>query len=155
MRFILIKPVDTKVDIIEAANFDEAKARAGLDGVDFGTLGRDLSICIHEAGLLQELGQGYFSVGRRLYAGEAVIFAFDDQGDTVDIEPNDVFEIQNNIRFYANAEEAEQAIGKGRIDRPQNAVNGKVLWRWNIDGPRSLGEIANGVIAELEKNLKP
>lgn len=130
MKFLHIVPLDEAIYPIEAPTFDDAKVIAGLGNIDFGALGPDLSIAVDEYGLMDELDKGYFSIGRQLFAGNAIVFSFDSQGETQSTEPDDQAQIEGKIAFFANRGEALEAIASGYVDAPKIAVNGEVTWEF-------------------------
>ena len=134
LEFIIIDPVKREIRRMRGTMEDAfADANIKRGNVDFGTLGnlRDLliSIVVFEFGLLQPPDQGhFFSIGEGLFAEGAVIFAADEEGETVSMKgiPDPP------VTFYRSHLEVEAAIARCEVKRPQTAVNGKVLWRWGV-----------------------
>lgn len=132
MKFCLIDAGERTVKVADAKTPQEAYVMVGLKPleIDHGTIFRDTNGCgvcivVYEYGLMAPPNEmHFFSVGRQLYAGNAVLYAFDEHGETIDLsEPPPVM-------FYRSCHEAEQAIRRGEIIRPQTAVNGEVMWEW-------------------------
>src|SRR5262245_52813754 len=122
--------VDTKARTIttgEFADLDDAKKAVGLKPMetDHGTLSPDLAYVVYEYGLfVPKEEQTYASIGKALIAGNAVLYAYDERGETVPVER------LPPIVFYKDAAEVERAISYGVVDRPKIAVNGVVFWQW-------------------------
>jgi hypothetical protein len=133
MRFIHISPRDKTVEFIEADSFEEALPLCGLKSgeIDFGELGLNRSIAVYEYGLIEETGLGYFSLGWSLYAGNALVFAYDTEGETVSVTDQDLDIAREYTTFYATKEEVEASIAAGKIRRPESSVGGVVTWSWN------------------------
>lgn len=138
MRFVVIDPYKAAVDFVEAQELTDVYPVAGIQRgeVDFGTIYRDrtgpytVAIVVYEFGLKKPPSAGkYFSIGRSLYEGGAVLFAADEMGDTISMEH------KPPVVFYRSFLEVEQAIARGDIIRPITAVNDEVLWQWGIDTP--------------------
>jgi hypothetical protein len=68
--------------------------------------------------------QRYFSIGRTLYAGSIVLYAFNEAGEDVDLED------MPPVVFYNNAEQVEKAIAANVIDRPMMKADKVQLWAW-------------------------
>jgi len=127
MKFCIINATEFTVKMIDADDFNSALRAAGLQPgeVDFGALSRHLHIAVYEFGMyLPLLEQKFFSLGRNLYVGNAVLFACDDVGETVSLPA------LPSVMFYKGATEVERAIHRGEIDRPRVALNDAVLWQW-------------------------
>ena len=133
MRFVVI---DARLRIVVpiAANSGEIYELAGLDTfhVDHAVVARSpetgigIAIAVHEHGLFQPPADCfYFSVGRKMYAGNAVLYAFDGAGRTIDMPAQ-----PPPVMFYRSHRELEAAIERGEIDRPQTLINNIVVWRW-------------------------
>lgn len=112
----------------EAATLDDALAAVGLSPrhVDHGTVRLGVGIVVYEFGLyVPAARQQFFSIGRHLYAGTALLYGVGDAGETVDIAFDPA-----EVRWYASTDEIERAIAARSIDRPIFAAGGEVLWRW-------------------------
>jgi hypothetical protein len=106
--------------------WEEAGATLGLKSgeVDMGTLARGTGIIVYEYGLFEPKETAkYFSIGPRLYVGNAVLFGVDEDGETISVSGIPP------IRYYDDWQQVDKAINEGDIVRPQIAVNGEVLWQ--------------------------
>ena len=112
MRCINIKSGD--VDFAVAAKaIDQKGNRHGI------------GIVVGQFGLYEDPKyQHYFSIGYHLYAGNAVLYAFDAAGETIDMM------VTPPVMFYRNADVVEDAIENGEIERPEVKVNNDVVWQW-------------------------
>jgi hypothetical protein len=132
MRFGAIDPRTTQVEFVDAADLDEAKKIVGLDPlrIDHGVLWRDFrtggtAIVVYEFGFYLPRDRArYFAIGRSLFVGSAVVYAFDATGETVDLRELPA------VFFFRDADEVERAIGTGQIVRPMMAINDQIVWRW-------------------------
>lgn len=139
----------TRAFKVEQPDVAEAMHEAGLSPgqVDFGTIKRDpdtgdgISIVVAEFGMYEPVSQqNYFVISRRLVAGNAVLFAFDRAGKTVEMKPGDL----PIITYLNGVEEIEAAIGRGEVRRPKLSItsvdgHGRAttehLWRWPDPAP--------------------
>lgn len=136
MKFGIINPVEAKAEIVDLDDLDAAYAVAGLERgkVDFGSLSQHLACVVYEFGLFADESIGYFSIGQHLFAGSCVLFACDDEGETVDLEK------MPPVKFYGrSAASVERAIRWRQVQRPETSVNGQVLWKWS---PVTIGDNA-------------
>ena len=132
MKFLAVLPQGRVAEIIEASDFNAALTMVGLRSgrIDFGTIIRrpdntGIAYAVYEFGLFVPPDQQhYFSFGSQLVAGNAIMFAFNEHGDEVDMTE------RVEITWYANVEEIELAIAAGKIERPMTVMNGAVLWQW-------------------------
>lgn len=126
MKFGLIYPTLQQSYLRDCPSLDEALEQAVLQRghVDFGRLSRNASIVVYEFGLFAASGMAYFAINRAMYAGNAVIFATDDGGNTTDLPD------LPPVLWLPTRMEAEKAILLGTVIRPQMAVNGVVSWEW-------------------------
>src|SRR5215472_15463364 len=117
MKFGLIDPHNARTEIVEANDWPDVAKTVGLESgrTDYGTLGRypeggGIGYFCYEFGLYIPVEkQRYFSVGNRLVAGAAVLYGFNEMGETVDLER------MPSVIFYRDAHEVEDAIRSGRI----------------------------------------
>lgn len=137
MKFVLIEPAKPKVEIIDAAEMAKACARAGLEStkVDHGVVSRTkqrgISIVVYEFGLFVPVQkQYYFAIGKHLYAGNAILYAFNYEGATIDFLPPIPM-----LAFFENALAVEDAIHRHTVDRPQMLLNGELIWSWPAEPP--------------------
>ena len=130
MKYFLVDAEKQNVRVIECEDLDAAKQIAGLDpiGVDHGTIAEGWGIVVYEFGLCEPM-QYYFATGTshaQLFAGNGVIYQYDTEGETVDVDTATVFLIQ----FFKGIEEVEKAISEGRVHRPYTAINGIKISEW-------------------------
>jgi len=128
MRYAVIDPQKRTLRAIDASSFDVALDVAGLADVgrDHGLVNRSLGIVVHEYGLYEPPDQQhYFALGSKLFAGKALLYAFDERGKTIDLTqcPEPV--------FFASPAAVEEAIDAGQIERPMKALNGRIVWQWS------------------------
>jgi hypothetical protein len=145
MKFAIVRPAERRVEVAAFESFDAACKFAGIDGKDFGTIWMPhsqydragLSIVVYEFGLLKEnpttkepiVQQPMFAINRRLYAGNAVLFSFNESGETISLSLPEQ-EITNSIIWLKNREEAEMAIMIGLVERPVFSIDGNVISSW-------------------------
>lgn len=151
MKFIAIEPRLTRIRAVEAPSVRGAQKllEPPLEQVDHASIGRPFYIVVDEFGLLRELNLGYFALGFNIYAGNALIYATDNYGETVsitDLAPNAVTSIHGITIMFPNAAAVERAISDGYVQRPQTTVNGRVVWQWKAP-PQLSAE-------ETKKNLE-
>jgi len=127
MRFGLIKPAARCLEIVDVADLDRARDMIGLDRdqCDHAMIDRATAIVVYEYGLFEPAHQDHFAINGRLYAGASVIYAVDERGATIDLEPPAWEPV-----FFASVAEVERAIAAGMVVRPHIAINDVVLWRW-------------------------
>lgn len=133
MIFAIIRPDRRESVLVHAGTPQEVYAVVGLDAahVDHGTIyrtaDRSLAIVVGEFGLFEPPERiRYFSIGRQLYAGNAVLYAFDYVGETADLDPNAI----PPITYYRDGFDVENAIRDDLIARPIIRRNDEVVWRW-------------------------
>jgi len=136
MKYGRINPFEHKLDVIDAGDFSMAQRMCGLEPgrVDHGHLWRNpggfggVAIVVDEHSLrVPKATQRYFAIGRRLYAGAALLYAFDEYGNTIDYEDPaaDV-----SPAWFGSADEVERAIEAGHVIRPFRAISGRIVWEW-------------------------
>lgn len=133
MKFATIEPSETRWAVVDAAKPQDLYARLGLgDNVDHGMIaspssmpsGVGISIVVDGFSLFKPAsGQRYFAIGRTLYGGNALLYGFDEAGETVDLE-------EVPLVVFMTAAGVEDAIRRGQIDRPSSSINGKRFWEW-------------------------
>lgn len=128
MRYAVVNAEQETISLVDKDEINEAKIEAGLDpiGVDHGTVKTGLGIVLYEFGLL-EPQKHYFILNRTLYAGNAVLYAYDEEGETIDI-PRLV--LAYNIKFLHGIDAVEAALQRGEANRPYTAINGVKLAEW-------------------------
>lgn len=138
MRFGIIDPRTKTAKVAEFASFDDALEAAGLKPgqIDFGALSRALSIVVYEYGLFEPMEQtDYFSIKRKLYAGNALIYATNEAGETISLPPSKKFPVE--VKFYDDGKAALQAIEMEEIDQPSISIGDTVEWVWPQPAPAS------------------
>jgi len=132
MLFLAIDPSFHLMRYVECEKFDDAVREAGLpDLIDHATFGDHLGIVVADFGMFDDPDkQDYFSVEGNLYAGNALVYAVNDAGETVDI-PN----LDLTPTFLHGREEVESMIKQGLVDRPEMTVNGELVWAWPDKSP--------------------
>jgi len=127
MKFGLVMPVSRRVEIVDVADLDAARDMIGLDRdqCDHAMIDRATAIVVYEHGLFEPAHQALYAINGRLYAGASVIYAVDERGATVDLEPPAWSPV-----FFSSVAQVEQAIAAGTVVRPHIAINNMVLWRW-------------------------
>lgn len=133
MKFIAIDPKAQTVREIEDKDLPEALAQIGLSSreVDFGSLSSRRSIVVFEYGLIDGHPAGYFTLAESFYVGPALIFAYDEQGETESTSAEDLARVEKVIAYWPTIEDVEAGIAAGRIIRPETRVNGEVIWEFN------------------------
>jgi hypothetical protein len=155
MRYGSIDARSKRVTMIECDDVKEAKRACGLGNIEFGTLVHmpnvgGIQIAVAKFGLFEPAGeQCYFALGTRLYAGNALLFAIDGRGETIDLSRGELELVP--VRYFESAHEVEGAIRDGEIERPEMCINGELYWQWpwprpDLDG---LAQRAAGLMAGL------
>lgn len=134
MRFIIINPHKRTVYTFECKDLSAAKQEAGLNEVDHGTVAPGLGIVVYEFGLYTDPDTArYFGFNGRLYSGNAVLYAYDQIGNTIDT-PEEPLPIGLYPRWFDGRIEIEEHIAAGLLQRPEARVNGQLVWSWpNLD----------------------
>lgn len=140
MRFVIIEPAKTDTKVVEAKNLRDLYTPLGLDKVDHGLIappretpsGVGIMIVVDEFGLFKpKHQQRYFAIGRQLFGGNAVLYGFNEIGESVDL-------VEMPVVLFMSLTGVEDAIARGQIDRPSSAVNGDQYWAWPEPSPFSL-----------------
>ena len=123
--------------LFNTEEINEAKKQAGLDplGVDHGTVEPGLGIVLYEFGLL-EPQEHYLIINRTLYAGNAVLYAYDENGETVDLTLARLASL--NIEYLHGVEAVEKALRHGHAVRPYTAINDQQIAIWHNGALRPL-----------------
>lgn len=128
-KYLVINPLDKTVKF--ETDTSQMKARMfGNQGVDFGVLEVGMTIMVYEYGLLQGHVASYFSIGTRLYAGNAIVFATDEEGATIGVAGHVINALNQLLKWYDSIAEVEAAIEGREIERPHASVSGEVIWQW-------------------------
>lgn len=133
MKFLTIKVAEKKIDFFEGKEpYECLQAAIGLDRMktDHGTLAPGLGIIVYELGLLEPEHQHFFAVGKQLFEGNALVYRYNQMGETEDVRNADLIVLRTHTTFIEGRETVEQLIQIGDVDRPQSSVNGEVLWKW-------------------------
>ena len=136
MRYAVVVVQNENIYLTDRHTIDDAKKLAGLEplGVDHGTVKTGLGIILYEFGLLEPMTH-YFILNRTLYAGNAILYAFNEEGETVPV-PRSVLAFE--IKFLHGVNAAEAALKKGEADRPYTSINGVKISEWHNGSLRSL-----------------
>lgn len=143
MKFGIIDPTKKTTTTVEAKEFADALVLAGLkrgevDHHDIVASG--LGIVVFEFGLFAPAHrQSYFAIGGQLYGGNAVLYAYDELGVSIDFKRDDWADVLNAILWFDSAADVEAAIAMTVVQRPQIAVNGEVGWQWPAAAPPGMG----------------
>lgn len=124
VRYVTIDPGKREIKAIDVEDYLYALDKAGLapGRVDHGVVEIGISIVVDEFSLfVPPAQQRYFAIGTRLFAGRALLYAFDDGGDTVDLNRIP------DVKFFDSAKAVESAIEIGTIERPRNTL---IQWVW-------------------------
>jgi hypothetical protein len=145
MKFLAIKPRTQKLEWIDTASVKDAERAVGLGNVDHGTFfrredGIGLAYVVYEFGFfVPPTQQSYAIVFGKLIAGTAVVYAFDEIGDTVSVSPEMISE--RDVTWLSTQQDVEDAIAAGVVvQRPMRAVNDHVEWRWPEPAPFDIKE---------------
>jgi hypothetical protein len=146
MKYAKIDVLAHTLTVIEAADPQEGQRLCGLkhNKVDHGIVYREpkeggIAIVVDEYGLfVRPLDQRYFAIGRHLYAGNAMLYAFDADGDTTDFGAVEEDLVRKHLSWFADATEVARAIFAGEVDRPEMLLNGAKLWEWPNPPPEGV-----------------
>jgi hypothetical protein len=139
MKFLAIKPRIQKLEWIDAAELRTAEQAIGLGNVDHGMFwrkddGNGLAYVVYEFGFyVPPTQQSYAAVFGKLIAGNAVVYAFNETGDTVSVLPEMISE--GDVVWLPTQQSVEDAIAAGVVQRPIVAVDGQVKWSWPEPAP--------------------
>jgi hypothetical protein len=127
MKYAVADVTKRTCELIDCADFAAALAAAGLPRgeTDHGLIGIGIGLFVHEHGLyVRPFQQRYFSIGGHLYAGNALLYAFDEAGETIDLTAVPL------IRWLPTEVAVWEAIDNGEIALPELRVDGELIWRW-------------------------
>lgn len=153
ITFGLLVAEDMKLWLADFLSLQDAERSIGLEPgrVDHGTLLRPgvaytpgLAYVVFEASnFLPAQSTYYAAINGRLIADRAVLYAFDERGETVDLER------LPPVAFYGKGQgKVEAAIAAGVVIRPEIAVTAEggprqVLWQWPGPAPSDLAHLLN------------
>jgi len=132
MKFVIIDPKTRTITSEDCETIIEAQAIAGLGNVDHGVLGvgprSGIGYCVDEYGMFEPPAaqQSFCGCAGHLIAGAAVLYGFDEAGETIDLMRSAV----PDVHFYLGVNDVEAAIDRGEIKRPVIAVGDAVIWQW-------------------------
>ena len=142
MQFGLIDPRRRVICVIEAGSFEAALVVAKLDTctVLHADIAPGLAIAVDEQSLMSRPEQqSYFALqadprrDRKLYSGNALLYAFDVAGQNINVDPTKPL----HLTWISGPQEVEAAIKEGFIERPEVlSYNGAVIWEWQPNPPR-------------------
>ena len=142
-RFIGVNVKHQQILEIVAISLVTAQASLGLTKVDHGVLKREsdgsgLGYVVDEFGWYKPADDQFYAIvlGRAI-AGNAVIYAFDYAGKTIDAEPNLLDFVRGHMSWLPTRADLERAIALSAVARPEISINGQVVWRW--PGPAPAG----------------
>jgi hypothetical protein len=127
MRFVTIDATKRRVDVVAANRIDQVLKLVGLDPghVDLTRACDGIGIMVWEFGLRADPETvKFFSLGDQVYAGNAVLFAYGEGGESIDLAD------KPPVMFYRSAREVEMAIQRDEIARPTVVINGNLVWAW-------------------------
>jgi hypothetical protein len=127
MRFVTVDPTNGTLEEIEADAFETAVEAAGLKRgeTDIGIVSPGVAIVVYEFGLYVPREEArYFAIRDQLFAGKALLYGFNNVGETIDLRAYPV------PTFFDSWQHVEAAITAGFIRRPRMTVNGQEVWRW-------------------------
>lgn len=150
MKFITIKPATEAIEWLESEepNPYHCTPLIGIERLrtDTGTLARagskypGLAIIVYEFGLMEPHWTEFFVLGKQLYVGNALFYAFDHQGDTVDCIQFQFDTLKRQTFFYHSRQAVVKAVHDGLVHRPQTSIttmdkdgnpHTEVLWTWS------------------------
>lgn len=132
MNFTIIEPGETRIRMIDAREPFELYTQIGLSpgNVDHGVVVPGIGIVVDGFSLfVPPEHQRYFTIGRRLYGGNAILYGFDGAGETIDI----LAALERNMMppvIFISVAGIKRAIAADQIDQPIVAVNGLKTWEW-------------------------
>jgi hypothetical protein len=148
--------VDATITIEEHTILDNAIRSAGLTPgqVNYDIILPMLGIVVYEWALFQGEKIRYFSIGKQLFAGPAVLYHVDKDGGIINLDMGDL----PPVMFYGSFDEVEKVIEDGYITRPAIIYGDQILWRWpDPNGQLALrraGELAYASLQETLRNEK-
>jgi len=138
----LINPMKKTVEFEYFPNHQPACDKLGLPSgeLDHGIVGQthDYNVCIfvYEYGLVRpQHPNGWWSLNGQLFNGPAVLYAANNEGETIDIPQvlrnGSPSHLEQHIIWIGDKEHVERLIQMGEINRPQTFINGESVWSWS------------------------
>jgi hypothetical protein len=134
MIYARIVPALRAFELIQTKDWDSAIRAAGLTPAQVDHGGAQLGLCkigvvVGEYGLFTPPETtAYFGINRNLYAGNALVYAVDHRGETIDFDLMD--ELRAAVMWLPDRPAVELAIRTGVIRRPMITADGKLVWTW-------------------------
>ncbi len=128
VTYMLVDPAKRQVRVEDFDDVRDAEAMMGLDHarVESSQLDLDHDILVDKESIMQPVHEArYFSIGRNLYAGNAVI---------CNAKPANV-QITPEAIHWMTAAEVADAIQMGDIEQPVLMVGGECEWWWGQPKP--------------------
>lgn len=126
MRYVVVIPKRLEVNVVEADDIYMLYKQLDLEDVDHGIIFKGIAIVVGEHSLFegQLQGRGFFSIGRHVFCGNAVMYAYDYAGEMIDmpLQPPPVV-------FYSSVENVKRAVQLDLITEPTIRINDEVTWR--------------------------
>jgi hypothetical protein len=127
MRYAIINPKKQTLRAIDASSFEVA-----LDAAELADVGRDHSMVTRQIGIVvyeyalyvPPAEQHYFALNGKLYGGNALLYACNETGETIDLT------ICPEPTFFKSADDVEAAIYMGKVERPIVALDDRIVWKW-------------------------
>lgn len=148
MKFGIVRPCTRTIEVVDVDDLRDAKIMAALepDQTDHGTIFPGLGYVCAEYAMFEH-PMSYFAIGRVLYPGNVVLYAYNTSGITVDF---DLRPGRLPVTWIGDETAAEAAIKLGTIDRPRAAINGEVYWRWPDPKP-NMDEVFRKMAGDMER----
>jgi hypothetical protein len=148
MKFAIVMPGLKHIHTTDVGSPRLAMVEADLapGAIDHGTLRSGLGYIVYEhAMFVPAVQQHYFAIDRTLVAGNAVLYSFDSEGRTINL---------NTVlapRWFDSVDEIEAAIVAGALKRPIISLPGEPpFWKWPQPKP-DMQEFTRRVNALLAK----
>lgn len=145
-RFIGVNVRKQEIVEIVTVSLITAQISLSLAKVDHGMLKREsdgsgFGYVVDEFGWYKPADDQFYAIvlGRAI-AGNAVIYAFDYAGVTIDVQPNLLDFVRSHTSWLPTRADLERAIALGAVERPAISINGEVIWRWPDPAPAGMRE---------------
>lgn len=137
MRALLIDPFTQTTTEVDMGNgkLDDLKKAISLENglIDIVFLGHGYDLIVDDEGLFKK-DQKFFllSGSTTILAGKCLLTCTDKDGDTTGVPEGLTPEhFATHINWVGDVNSLERLIVLGRIQRPQTAINGEVVWQWS------------------------